>query len=133
MDEKYKNAFALKRAASAETEDMSRKMALLQDAWNEIPDPKSEWGLASATIAGMGYIEKENGNYEKAIEYFEAAVATDTRNIVHSNHFELGAIYLDHLNDTEKARNHFQKALDMSERAFQDKDPKYFIFFRGKT
>lgn len=132
MEEKYKVAFDLKRAASAEKSNMKHKMQLLTECWSAIPEPKEEWGLARAVCAGMGYLEKDLGNYQKAITHFEHAIEVDKKNVMHSNHFELGVIYLDYLNQPEKAQKHFQKALDISERAFQDKNPRYFLFLKGK-
>ena len=131
-EDKYARAFDLKRQASAEKNDMARKKQLLLQCWDAIPEPKGEWGLADAVWASLGYIEMGEQNFAEAIEHFEKAnrVAGVLRDP--SAHFELGKIYLDHMNNPEKAREHFQKAWDISDRAFRDEDPKYFLFFKGK-
>ncbi|RYG93336.1 hypothetical protein EU803_04350 [Loktanella sp. IMCC34160] len=132
MDKKYAEAFALKRASSAETFDLDRKMSLLQQTWDAIPEPKTDWGLASPTIAGMGYVEMERHNYAAAAEHFLRAIEVDVNRRFSDSPFRLATIYLDHLDEPEKAREYFQLAADISERAFRDEDPKYFLFFKGK-
>ena len=131
-EDKYARAFDLMRQSDMEIHDKGKKKQLLMQCWDAIPEPKGEWGLADAVWASLGYIEMGEQNFAEAIEHFEKANLIDVDQRSFWSHMQLGKIYLDHLNDPNKAREHFQKAWDVSDRAFKSEDPKYFLFFKGK-
>ena len=131
-EDKYARAFDLKSKASLEKNDSEKRKQLLLQCWDAIPEPKEEWGLATGVWNGLGYIEIERENYAEAISCLEKAISIDVEKRSAWAHTQLGKIYLDQMDNPEKAREHFQKAWDISDRAFRDEDPKYFLFFKGK-
>ena len=78
----------------------------------------------------LGVFYTKDGNYQKAIEEFNEVISLDPSDA--DAHYNLGVIYAEHVPDEIKAKEHFQRYLEMAPNDKDaDKARKYLLVWES--
>jgi len=125
-------AFMEQADAWMEDEDYSGAVGQFEDAFALVPEPITDWEVATQILTGIadGYFLQ--GGYQEAREALDEAVQCPGGLGNPFIHLRLGQCEFE-LGDMERAADKLARAfMGDGERVFEGEDPKYFAFVQTK-
>jgi len=100
------------------------------DAWQLLPEPKTQWEAATWILAAIGDVHFASEEFAEAHDAFLSAVAAPNGFGNPFIHLRLGQTALE-LGETREAANELTRAYGLEGDAiFEREDPKYFRFLK---
>ncbi|NJK46175.1 MAG: tetratricopeptide repeat protein [Pleurocapsa sp. SU_196_0] len=111
----------------------SNAHALLEEAFNQLPEPRLQWNAAGWILLALGENAARSESFPEVIRYLQEAVYAPGTIGNPWLHLRFGQAQLE-VNDQQRALNELMRAyLGAGKEIFSALDPKYFRFLQSKA
>lgn len=131
-DELYQQIQTLSEEGDQHAEEGQYTLALEKywDAFDLIPEPKTDWEAATWVLVAIGDTNYHNGDFQAGIDNLGSAMHCPGAIGNPFIHLRLGECYFE-AGETKKAANELARAYALEgEEIFAEEDPKYFEFLK---